>query len=160
MPQQLIWQLSSSDGWDTLNCSSDGRSPDDNSVIGVSIASYGQFWDRQQLANSGAQRTALVADYDLRLPQVSILPSQLHQLYAEIDDWLASPRPIRVDLGEAHQAVRVQLDKQEHMISSLDRPVFELVYDTMRFCATIRFVTDQSCLRILRDGLGRWLSAY
>jgi hypothetical protein len=80
-------------------------------------------------------------------------------LTAELAAWLDVPKEFELELsGVEEQSLRIALGVRSEYISKVDRPVLTINYRGGRMLGgEWAFVVDQSCLRILHDGLAEAL---
>lgn len=87
--------------------------------------------------------------------QFVLSESALHDLTAQPDEWLARPKEIEIELTDVkHLGFSISFRPEKGIISRIDRPACTII------CACkglprleVKFVVDQSCIRLFRDEL-------
>lgn len=154
--EQVMWELASNSGWERITCSERGVVwRDDDAVVRLQLDLRTSFWDRLELERTGLFETALTAESDVTLAQVVVSLTRLNALRDALREWLDAPREITIELGVAHVTTTVSFGA----MSRTGHLECALIYETSKTRIATRFVSDQSCVRHMYDGLNRWLGS-
>jgi hypothetical protein len=143
------FEISSSDGWDSIRFGlTNGRL---NQEVVVSISAGARFWDRRVHLEDNPD---LVDDFAVTFHQAALSRTRLLGLLDELRAWMVENKTIDVELVDGSlPRVRIFVGALDDLISSTSRPVFVLSYSDTRIESSIKFVVDQSCIRLFMDGL-------
>ena len=152
------WHLNSSSGRESVRWQVSSHRPD---AFVCDILLSGQYFG----ATLGGSSTE-PPDYSLVLKSLTIGVEELGRLAAFLSSWLALPiaeqarHPPAFECavgGLFDQIILMELRERSDVLSG-GKPVVSFRYITGRLKGELSFVTDQSCLRELSEGIGRALA--
>ncbi len=123
----------------------------------VSLRISGDTLDRARIALGQLDSQELVKDHVLTLSKILLSRNKLELLREELTTWLREPHEFTLALGDESQALVVSIGIRDDVICSIEKAACTIRYGTSRLAIESWFVVDQSCIRILRDGVQEWL---
>jgi hypothetical protein len=152
--------ISSSDGWDSIEIilvKLVSESDIDSGLL-TTIRAKGQFWERDKSLKT--DEVKLADDFDILLPQVILSKKGLKSLRNQLETWLIEQTEIDVEVSLPNLArLNIFVGETDDFICSKSKPVFSLSYVDSRIELNLKFVTDQSCLNLMLEGLRSCLRA-
>jgi hypothetical protein len=150
----LLLSIASHDGWNRLSirCSGNDRS-DANEVLFGELEIEGDFWERRE-TESGPAKSDPRIDYKTRLFQIRMEIPALKQLKKHLRD---DTHNFGIHLSEQDPKLDLTVGPRTDFVSTLERPVFCLRYQTQRMKAEWAFVVDPSILHNLMNSLDQVL---
>lgn len=152
---QFIWRLPSSDGWNGMTVKvgqvvHQGGAP----LFLAKIMLRGSFWNRSCAVSEINDRSAVVLDFRIVLPEVVIDRDLLSQAHSMLMDWVGSRRLGSCLLtSNTNQVFRIELGQGKDMIFSLEKPIFIVGYAVSRLRFEVQFPVDESCICIATSGI-------
>lgn len=143
--------LSSSDGWNEIEFQLNNFSDE----ISVAILAKGKFWERAQ--GFDIESATLVEDFDIKFLQAIILKDNLVLLKEQLESWFVDPKEIDIEMSSSYPRISIFIGESDEFICSTSKPAFILSYRDSRIETKVKFVTDQSCLKLMLQDIRRWL---
>lgn len=115
--RDLIWQLVSSDGWNSIAClDTRQRDVDDRSRLIVTVIVRGAFWATDE-------SIGLTEHFHVQILQAVVVEKRLQHLHKRLSEWLEFPTDFAYGLETGYRLFRIALGKRVGIICSTERPV-------------------------------------
>jgi hypothetical protein len=100
----------------------------------------------------------LVEDFDFRFHEIFISQRLLKANVDVLRRWLATPFRLELNFTENHGSqFYLRLDKEDHIISTLEKPACTLLFRSGYARNEVAFVVDQSCVRIFCESISAFV---
>lgn len=155
---EKVFELPSTDGWNCIVLHVQETKSIDRGQYCVGMLSLsGQFWDRALWLRSDSREFELTEEYEVRLPQVVVCLQGLLQLRAILEENRGGQQSASLIGPSEYQELTLSVLPPDSSLAVKDKPVVTCVFRVARLQGEIRFVTDQSCIRIASESLQSWL---
>ena len=151
-------RIASNDGWNEIVFYLKKRFlKDQSSLILSTLIVKGNYWDVEKTLLPKPS-LELSNEFVIELSHILLSEEKLRVLANHLEAWLDKPYQFELDISENREnQIKIFVGPREDYISTQDRPVFSLKYISSRMKGEWSFVTDQSCLNILLEGVTGFL---